>query len=416
MEANLLYKTYKQSRIFLLLMILFAFGGNAWTQNYALRFDGSGDYVNTSFTGTHSIWTLEAWVKDDGTQSDYCSIIQTNTGNDDALYIYPNSSGNVLGYWPASGGTTTVSPNMWTHVAATRGTDGVVRYFVNGLPAGSSGTAVSAINKIQLGGYGTSDPEVFSGIIDEVRIWNYARTTEDIGAWKNIVLTGNESGLLAYWNFNSQNLTDLSANGFNGTIFGNTTIVNSDAPVYANAPGNEAFESVPPTGLPYNIVLSDLTINGSEIPAGTQIGVFDGELCVGTAIYNGSPNQNLVAWKADPSQNLAGFTAGNPMSFKYHIAWHSTIRNFDATKTMLKGNGTFGNGAFSRVNLSVTTSLVPDFAMLDEILNFNTVIVNQSKTLPIVFNVLNPEIIFIVTCLVNSVIWKENPLSPLPSL
>ncbi|OQX77742.1 MAG: hypothetical protein B6D61_06710, partial [Bacteroidetes bacterium 4484_249] len=147
---------------------------------------------------------------------------------------------------------------------------------------------------------------------------------------------------------------------------------------------NDPFEPVPPTGLPYNIVLSGLDINGQALPIGTQIGVFDGELCVGDAFYNGEGNLNLVAWEADPGQNLAGFTAGNTMSFKFHVIWHSETRNFDAGANYDKGDGTFGHGAYSVAALSVVTSLIPDFSISGSQLNFNTVVVNESSSLPLV--------------------------------
>ncbi|MGV2388023.1 MAG UNVERIFIED_CONTAM: hypothetical protein LVR29_05990 [Microcystis novacekii LVE1205-3] len=64
---------------------------------------------------------------------------------------------------------------------------------------------------------------VFDGIIDDVRIWNTARTQSEIQANFNRELTGNESGLVGYWNFNSINgntVQDLSRNQNNGSLFG----------------------------------------------------------------------------------------------------------------------------------------------------------------------------------------------------
>ena len=147
---------------------------------------------------------------------------------------------------------------------------------------------------------------------------------------------------------------------------------------------NDPFEPVPPTGLPYNIVLSGLDINEQTLPIGTQIGVFDGELCVGDVFYNGEGILNLVAWEADPGQNLAGFTTGNTMSFKFHAIWHSETRNFDAGASYDKGDGTFGHGTYSVAALSVVTSLIPDFSISGTLLNFNAIVVNQGSSLPLV--------------------------------
>lgn len=177
---------------------------------------------------------------------------------------------------------------------------------------------------------------------------------------------------------------DLIGDGIDASLHGDVAIIPSDASGNQYMSGNEPFEPVPPTGLPYNIVLTDLDINGQQLPIGAQIGVFDGELCVGDVLYDGSDEMNLVAWEADPDQNLAGFTSGNTMTFKYHVLWHSLFRNFDADVDYIKGDGTFGFNIYSVVDLSVTTSLIPDITVSSEILNFNTVVVNESKTMPLI--------------------------------
>ena len=41
----------------------------------------------------------------------------------------------------------------------------------------------------------------FGGFVDEVRIWNVARSQSEIRANKNISLLGNEAGLVGYWKF-----------------------------------------------------------------------------------------------------------------------------------------------------------------------------------------------------------------------
>jgi hypothetical protein len=76
--------------------------------------------------------------------------------------------------------------------------------------------------------------------MDEVRIWNVARTEDQILAHMYTELTGNESGLAAYWDFNdgpgSTIATDRSGNGNHGTLISGASSplpqwVVSDAPV-----------------------------------------------------------------------------------------------------------------------------------------------------------------------------------------
>jgi hypothetical protein len=57
--------------------------------------------------------------------------------------------------------------------------------------------------------------------MDEVRIWSTIRTIDEITVNKNKELTGNEPGLMLYYNFNETSgskLEDLTHNGNNGTL------------------------------------------------------------------------------------------------------------------------------------------------------------------------------------------------------
>lgn len=74
----------------------------------------------------------------------------------------------------------------------------------------------------------------FKGIMDEVRIWNRARTEQEIRESMCRRLTGTEPGLIGYWNFDETGgdmVMDGSPNRFNGTLKGNPQRVFSGAPV-----------------------------------------------------------------------------------------------------------------------------------------------------------------------------------------
>jgi AraC-like DNA-binding protein len=82
--------------------------------------------------------------------------------------------------------------------------------------------------------YDQNDHIGFKGKLDEIRIWNYARTPEQINQYLNTPLSGKEPGLVAYYNFDdkdSKKVTDLSPSKNhalprdNGTL----TYVNSSA-------------------------------------------------------------------------------------------------------------------------------------------------------------------------------------------
>lgn len=73
----------------------------------------------------------------------------------------------------------------------------------------------------------------FRGLIDEVRIWNVARSANDINNNMKKELTGTEAGLVGYWNCNDSNssliLADKTTNGNSGTLRGGVSF-SSDTP------------------------------------------------------------------------------------------------------------------------------------------------------------------------------------------
>ncbi|MHC4075761.1 MAG: hypothetical protein ACYSRZ_05030, partial [Planctomycetota bacterium] len=69
----------------------------------------------------------------------------------------------------------------------------------------------------------TSYTEFFDGIIDEVAIYNRALSAEDVQKIMYRKLTGDEEGLVGYWDFDEGEGTDvydLSGNGNDGTVLG----------------------------------------------------------------------------------------------------------------------------------------------------------------------------------------------------
>ncbi|MEK9164129.1 MAG: LamG-like jellyroll fold domain-containing protein, partial [Chloroflexota bacterium] len=85
-------------------------------------------------------------------------------------------------------------------------------------------------------GYMTVGPELyFAGMLDELRVWNVARTQEEIKAAMNGELTGSEPGLAGYWKFNDSpgatTARDSSPNGNDASLKDSAEIRISDAPV-----------------------------------------------------------------------------------------------------------------------------------------------------------------------------------------
>ena len=95
----------------------------------------------------------------------------------------PAGGGIFGGSYGEAYGTSSLTANAWTHLAATY--DGTtLRLFVNGTQVSSiarSGAIATSGGPLTIGG-DPIYPQYFSGRIDEVRIYNRARTATEIQA------------------------------------------------------------------------------------------------------------------------------------------------------------------------------------------------------------------------------------------
>ncbi len=107
--------------------------------------------------------------------------------------------------------------------------------------------------------------------------------------------------------------------------------------------------SFTPSGLHYPIVITDAIIDGLLIEPGDEIGVFDGDLCVGAGIFDGTFTLTIAAWRGDENYGLPGFVPGNPMIFKIC----DSGLPIDAVQYIEVGDGNFDYGLFAVAALAV---------------------------------------------------------------
>ena len=135
--------------------------------------------------------------------------------------------GFAVARWGGAGVSTYITPetDRWYHVAGTF--DGnVVRLYLDGALLASNTVGSQVLGNTYPLYFGYMDtsgfPYYLTGMMDEVRIWDYARTTTQIGETMNVALSGNESGLVGLWNFDeelsSQAVLDSTPNGNNGYL------------------------------------------------------------------------------------------------------------------------------------------------------------------------------------------------------
>lgn len=208
----------------------------------ALDFDGSNDYVNagngiTSSVNTLTKLTVEAWVRPTSLSGLGCIVGNYQTNNAGNLQLLLRRSGNSgYEFWVGNGGTwnqvlssATPTLNIWQHVAGVW--DGTVsKIYVNGVLSGTFATTIPNLNNptnnVWIGA--NSIGENFTGNIDEVRIWNTARTQCEVNTFMNCEIPTSAIGLVANYHFNQgfdsnanpsiTTLTDASGSVYTGTL------------------------------------------------------------------------------------------------------------------------------------------------------------------------------------------------------
>ena len=238
----------------------------------ALNFDGVNDYAvvdnvgnnsNFSFAGT-SNFTLEAWVKRENTNGIAMIFSKYNAGVAGNYWLGIDSTGKPnLSREASPWGVTATNPmpvNEWHHIAATY--DGSqTKIYVDGVVNNTTSAPlsinqnVSAI-KVNIGaGLANNSPAyLFKGELDEIRVWNVARTATQIQQSFITTLQGNESGLVAYYDFNQG-----IAGGNNASV---TTVVNT-----VNSASNGTLTNFTKTGTTSNFIgntTTNISISGAS--------------------------------------------------------------------------------------------------------------------------------------------------------
>ncbi len=165
-------------------------------------------------------------------------------------------------------------------------------------------------------------------------------------------------------------------------IYHNDNSISNPYSVGVNGIGyNQYITPVEETGLPYTIIINDVTVDDQALTSGSEIGVFDDVLCVGSAVYSGSYPVQITAWEADADKNLPGFVDGDSIVFKVRTTAYDSTDIFTAEPTFSIGDGVFGSGAYTSASLTVVSNLEPRLILADANLEFSLTTVGGQDTL-----------------------------------
>jgi len=270
--------------------------------DYSLLFDGTDDYVSIPHSSNLSLtnFTIETWVNPGQIKGDWQPLVTKEESDgwprNYGMFITPNamtvhfSFAATNGYNIYSNSQSSLILNQWNHIAMTY--DGSsLKFYLNGqLDASINTNAIPLQNTEPVKiGKEISAYTPFAGKMDEVRIWNKARTQAEIQADMTHPLTGTETGLVGYWQFNENagnTVTDLAVNDNNGTILGGAAFTSG-----VFTPGTFVFSQPNFTVKEGGIGIKEVTINridGLGGEASVTVDLSDG-LGVSAADYDNTP-------------------------------------------------------------------------------------------------------------------------------
>ncbi len=192
--------------------------------------------------------TLEAWVKLESQPvngGSEMAIIDKFDGDNNARsyalrYVSVSGTYKLRLHTSSAGNTNTETdvaatlPNgEWHHVAVSK-SGSTATFYVDGVSVGSgsadssiyNGSATFAIGAT----VGNSADGFFDGLIDEVKVWNVARSGSDILTDKGGESSGSETGLVGYWKLNNS-LSDSTSDG-NTLTNNNSATFSTDVPSF----------------------------------------------------------------------------------------------------------------------------------------------------------------------------------------
>ena len=204
---------------------------------YSLGFDGEDQLrvvSNPSINITGAL-TIEAWIKPNATKNQsILNKFSNKTIPNRGYELSLNDAGKIKF---AINGIVLLSNSSyelgtWTHIAVTYNTTSGMSIYINGVLDNSYTTngaiTVAVVDYLYIGFISTD--QFFNGSLDEIRLWNKEKTIDEIRADMCKKLTGSESNLVGYWNFDTEeglNVPDLTSNDNYATMYSNSITMNN---------------------------------------------------------------------------------------------------------------------------------------------------------------------------------------------
>jgi hypothetical protein len=208
-----------------------------------LDFDGVDDIVTTTYPGVlgNAPRTVEAWIKTTANANPNNNGIQQiitdwgtfATGARFTFCVLWNNAIRLEVSGSGVSGNIAVNDGNWHHVAGVYNpsASNTISLYVDGVLDVSGNLTVGVNTQASVNlqiGERIDGARQFDGVIDEVRVWNVARSQSDLMTYMSTELCSIPPALTAYYNFNDgvansvnsaqTSLRDLSGNNNDGTL------------------------------------------------------------------------------------------------------------------------------------------------------------------------------------------------------
>ncbi|OGZ60429.1 MAG: hypothetical protein A3B96_01445 [Candidatus Spechtbacteria bacterium RIFCSPHIGHO2_02_FULL_43_15b] len=321
--------------------------GTKWvTGKYgtALDFDGSDDVITVSNAnpidfdiGLKNAVTFSAWIfaHSDG-ENNNGQIIQKGTdtyirlGNESNTKLSIGASIDLSTTDANATSTGSLTTNTWHHISVVweDDSDDDLSIYIDGVlkavSSNGSGGPASDGNNLLIGGATTNN---FDGLIDDIRVYGYTRTAEEINLDYNAGFSARFGGspnkdanrdLVGYWNFDEgtgQTVNDTSGSNNDGSLGADTGLASDDPSWTA---GREKTGG--------GALIFDGTAEYVRIPDSASLN------------YNGMPGATVMGWV-----NLDTLPSGDQMTIYSH-------RNSTAANRTWNIEGTLGGNVLCETN------------------------------------------------------------------
>ena len=227
----------------------------------ALDLDGKSSYVeivdSETLNNITEQLTVSVWIRPTSNPNRYTAILSKTDAWVDRImhrsFILNYKEGGSIQFAASpvgEGEASLYSPNgiikhnIWTHIAGVIDAEkNYMKLFINGIEVSNRDFKwKESIYRSQLPlriGWSHENRTAqspFVGQIDDVRIWNIARTDADIRSDMITPLNGDEPGLVGYWEFNKVTdgiISDISPNRNDGRLIGNSELTEYIRPITA---------------------------------------------------------------------------------------------------------------------------------------------------------------------------------------